>query len=185
MSDVQADEQSIRRIDPVSMARSERQLRIEISLSQLARLEGLILPPADEEKVSAVFAFAVNAEGLSCVDGEIRAQVRLTCQRCLSPLSLPLLSDVRWALVDKEDDLPAGYEQLQTEDGRCDLRALIEDELLLALPIVAMHDINDCAVAEQYRQEILVEEARAADEPTQRPFADLAALMAEKDKATR
>ncbi len=179
----QGGDEAIRRLDPVSLARTGRCLRIEMPLSAMTRLEGLVVSSGKDLRVTASFDFSVDDDGHSCVEGEIRAQPELVCQRCLSPVSVPLRSQVRWMLVADEDDLPADYERLQTEDGRCDLHELIEDELLLAMPIVAMHEISDCAVGDEYRRDILVAgEAAQQEAPTQRPFAGLAELLAQKDK---
>jgi uncharacterized protein len=101
----------------------------------------------------------------------LRAQAHggLTCQRCLKPFT-PLLKVDRWirfvvgereaeALdADSDDDVLALEPTL-------DLRTLVEDELLLACPIVPRHD--DCT-APAYRAD---ESAEAAS-----PFSVLAAL---------
>lgn len=75
---------------------------------------------------------------------QAHAELDLTCQRCLQAYRQPLHVD-RWlrfvneeaeaaALdVDSDDDVLALERQL-------DAKALIEDELLLALPIVPRHD---------------------------------------------
>ena len=72
------------------------------------------------------------------------ALVWLTCQRCLHPLSLTLTLDRRLRFV-------VGESQAETMDAELeddvlalprwlDLRELVEDELLLALPLVPRHD---------------------------------------------
>ena len=74
-----------------------------------------------------------------------RAEVAMACQRCLAPVRMPVAVD-RWirfvtgeeqaeALdADSEDDVLALPRWL-------DLSELIEDELLLALPIVPRHEV--------------------------------------------
>lgn len=104
---------------------------------------------------------------------QAQAYAGLTCQRCLRPLQL-LLQLQRWirfvageqqaeALdADSDDDVLALEPAL-------DLRALVEDELLLACPIVPRHD--DCRPP-----------AHRAGDPGEaghdNPFAALAALKA-------
>lgn len=47
-----------------------------------------------------------------------------------------------------EDELPESYELIQLdENGEFDLNELIEDELILSLPIVAMHPLEECPMA--------------------------------------
>lgn len=103
-----------------------------------------------------------------------QAQVALTCQRCLQPVTETLAVD-RWirfvateaeaeALdVDSEDDVLAMPRHL-------DARELIEDELLLVLPLVPRHE--RCP-------EPLVHVDEEPPEPAEErpnPFATLAAL---------
>lgn len=73
----------------------------------------------------------------------------MTCQRCLEPVVVALAAD-RWfrfvadeATAEMEDD--EAEEDVLAIDDALDLRELIEDELLLALPVVPMHE--DCPVA--------------------------------------
>lgn len=100
------------------------------------------------------------------------AQVHRECQRCLQPVALALAVDRRLRFVD--DEATAAALDADSEDDvlvvsrQFDLQALVEDELLLAMPLVPMHD--DCP-------DPLVQPV--ADEPAgaqAHPFAALAAL---------
>lgn len=82
------------------------------------------------------------------VNGHIEAEVVMQCQRCMENFSLDLSCDVAIAFV--HDD----FEQKKAEDSGYDVfwlsekelfdpRVLIEDELLLALPQIAMHPESD------------------------------------------
>jgi len=72
-----------------------------------------------------------------------RARVRRECQRCLQPVALEL--EVARALRFVADEATAEALDAESEDDvlalprRLDLHALVEDELLLALPLVPMH----------------------------------------------
>ena len=72
------------------------------------------------------------------------AKVRLQCQRCLQPMLVTLRSnsDIRFvageeqaAALDEESD-----EDVLALSRSLDAKSLIEDELLLALPLVPKHD---------------------------------------------
>ena len=72
------------------------------------------------------------------------AQVPLRCQRCLEPFLEPM-QDERWfrfvadeARAQAEDE--GSDEDLLVWAPRFNLQELIEDELLLALPLVPMHE---------------------------------------------
>lgn len=71
-------------------------------------------------------------------------EVPLTCQRCLGPVQTPLQLD-RWfrfvateAVAEAQDD--DCEEDLLALEPRPNLIELLEDELLMALPLVPMHE---------------------------------------------
>lgn len=75
-----------------------------------------------------------------------RADVVLECQRCLAPMPLAIDIDRAFRFVADED----AAAQLDAEDEEndvlvtsraYDLHGLLEDELLLALPIVPRHEV--------------------------------------------
>ena len=74
---------------------------------------------------------------------EVRAELPLQCQRCLQTVALPIVDRALFRLVDVEPALTE--EELEAEDeALCvaepiDLLALVEDQLILALPLVPMH----------------------------------------------
>lgn len=100
------------------------------------------------------------------------AQVRRECQRCLQPVTLALAVDRRLRFVD--DEATASALDVDSEDDvlvasrQFDLQTLVEDELLLAMPLVPMHDT---CLAPMVRPA-----ADEAVEPQAHPFAALAAL---------
>jgi uncharacterized protein len=74
----------------------------------------------------------------------VHATVRLECQRCLQPVAVPLSLKPAFRFVQGED--AAARLDAESEDDvleltpSLDLRELVEDELLLALPIVPRHE---------------------------------------------
>jgi uncharacterized protein len=81
--------------------------------------------------------------GTDYVDVRVQASVTLTCQRTLEPFVLPLSVDTRLGLIRQERDeagLPPECEPLLVaDDGRLRPADVIEDELLLALPLVPVN----------------------------------------------
>jgi uncharacterized protein len=99
------------------------------------------------------------------------AAVSVECQRCLQTMVVPLHVDRRLFFVEGEDAAAAldtdSEDDVLTLEPAIDLRALIEDELLLALPLVPRHEV--CPEPLPLRGE----DAAPAEE---HPFAALAAL---------
>ena len=67
----------------------------------------------------------------------------LVCQRTLEPFELPVVVNTRLGLIKQERDeagLPPECEALLVaEDGRLNPADVIEDELLLALPLIPIN----------------------------------------------
>ena len=104
---------------------------------------------------------------------EASTRVMLECQRCLMPVAADVTAQRSFLFVHGEDT--AAELDSDSEDDvlaltrSLDVRELIEDELLLALPIVPRHDT--CP------QPLLASEPEpAAEEEAPHPFAALAAL---------
>lgn len=104
----------------------------------------------------------------------LRASTRVTlqCQRCLQPMPQALDVD-RWFRFAADEDEAARLDEESDDDvlvesRRFDLFELIEDELILALPIVPRHDACPAPLAAPAEP--------AAEEARPNPFAALAAL---------
>ncbi|MBW8848550.1 MAG: DUF177 domain-containing protein [Burkholderiales bacterium] len=106
------------------------------------------------------------------------ARVALTCQRCLKPVQEDIAID-RWIrFVDTEAEAAAldvdSDDDVLALPRHLDARELIEDELLLALPLVPRHDACPEPLAHVDEEE----EAEVDERPN--PFAALAALKRQK-----
>ncbi len=112
-----------------------------------------------------------------------RAQLPLLCQRSLKRFLLPVEVTQKLALVADEDQeaaLPEGYEALVVDaEGTIHPAQLIEDELILALPVVAVDPATE-PVALSWPAS--GREVAAAEETAARanPFAVLAELKNKK-----
>lgn len=108
------------------------------------------------------------------------ASVPLICQRCLQPVDVPLAVDREFRFVADEATAEAlddeSEEDLLALSREFDLRELIEDELLMAVPLVPRHD--ECPVPVQLASSDEDFEAASASAPN--PFAALAGLRKDK-----
>lgn len=117
----------------------------EIELGSLPRLANLLHSVSGN--VRASLRFRQRGAGLVGVTLEYDTTVELMCQRCLEPMSQPLADSVDITLLPSDTDtyVPEGTEPVFLDDGRLQPAALLEDELIVALPLVPKHArIEDC-----------------------------------------
>ena len=106
------------------------------------------------------------------------ADVILQCQRCLQPLDEAVHVDRHFRFVADEDTAAALDDEIEDEvlalPKSLNLRDLVEDEMLLALPLVPRHDVCPETIPMQFGDVEIVEEKA-------NPFASLALLRKDKD----
>lgn len=150
-----------------------------IKLSALDRLSSLILNDATNDApsiISATFEFTQNEFKKAVIKGHISATLSVECQRCLEPMAHYFDNDFA-LLIDASDEEVKQF-QLDTvysEDGELDVYEVIEDELILSLPIILMHEETSCNAF--WKSE--AEEQTVSDKPN--PFAVLSTLKGKTD----
>lgn len=116
-----------------------------ISVKQLARLRPLLL--RDDGQLEASVSLRRDEGGVARLEGSLRGGVWLECQRGLHPFEhrLDLSFSLRLAASEAEERrlLKVG-EALLVEDDQLALRQVLEDELLLALPVAPRCEDPDC-----------------------------------------
>jgi uncharacterized protein len=155
-------------VDVAALARSGGSVERSYSAAELTRLGEA--GSAADSTVSASFNCAVFDERIS-IHGELGGAVVLPCQRCLAPVTVPLQERFDLVVVRDEAEAAAeigGYEPVIADPTRLDLKWLVEEQVLLALPLVPMHDPGECerSVAEP-----------SQTRPGQRPFGNLRDLL--------
>jgi uncharacterized protein len=106
------------------------------------------------------------------------ASIPLTCQRCLGPVDTPLKVDRWFRFVNDEATAAAEdddcEEDLLALEPRPRIHEVLEDELLMELPLVPLHDTCPVPVVMQASDPMVGLEP---DEPQRKnPFAELAKL---------
>ncbi len=155
-----------RALDPFKHARDGICLEGTIPLAKLPRVAAELLEPMGD--AFAKLQFAVDQDGKAYIEGRVKASLALTCQRCLQPFDWSVDSVFKVSPVkntEEAEKLPAPYEPVMLQEGYVDLRRLIEDEIVLNLPMVAHHEPEECAV-----------QMGDYEERKPKPFAALASL---------
>ncbi len=150
------------------------EFRGRLALSQMPRLSSLVLP--DDAPIDVSFEFTRNLYQHPSVKGHIETRLQVECQRCLEPMPLELDFDFDLLIDASDDDVKAFQtDTLISDGGYINIVEVIEDELILSLPLISMHEDTSCH--QNWRPDELPEPEKATDNP----FAALAAL---KGKST-
>lgn len=121
-------------------AEREAELRGEIELKQLSRLRDML--HADSGSVRVGLRFGPRRTGWLGMQLECETTLRMLCQRCLEPMDLKVAATTKLGLVESaasESLLPDTYEPVLMDGARLKLAQLVEDELLMAVPLVPKH----------------------------------------------
>lgn len=123
----------------------------QLPLTDLARLAQELAKDADAAALPPISWSATGRQVAQRVGGpqlwldlKAEGQMAMECQRCLHAVTLPMLVDHSIRFV--KDEAAAAELDADSEDDvlalsrQFDLMDLIEDELIMALPIVPRHD---------------------------------------------
>lgn len=117
----------------------------EVGLAQLPRVAGAVI--GADQRFQVRLQFAESESGKRILHAQVTGQAWLECQRCLQPVLVALAADSRLTIVAHDDEARASlreHDPLVVPGNEFDTYALVEDEILLALPIVALHESSDC-----------------------------------------
>ncbi len=158
----------------------ERKLGLE-QLERVAAAGGL-----PGTRISARLRFGAF-ERRTTVEVRVEGTVVLQCQRCLQPCECAVADQAQLMVVALDmDEVPEGYEPVLGSAEQLSLAAVIEEQVLLALPLVPAHE-EDAARCAPVTGAPCVEPAvaaqpavRATSAETQMPFANLRELLENK-----
>lgn len=145
---MKAREFDARRLDVRALAKAAGELGGDWPLAGFERLRDVLAAPVPEDAVSwrARGAEVPVRGGSAELWLHLHAEVALPliCQRCLEPVTCPLVLERSFVFVADEAraaELDAEVEHdVLVVSRELDLHELLEDELLLELPLVPRHD---------------------------------------------
>ena len=120
-------------------------------------------------------------EGHPLVDVSVDGLVVMVCQRCMGPCNCEVAESASLLVVARDlEEVPGGYDAWIDEPEHMSVAGLVQEQLLLGLPLVPRHaEIADCSGVNE------LQDVRASGptlEEKQRPFANLRDLL---DKSER
>lgn len=135
-------------IDPLRFAREGESLERKIAVANLDRLHDR-LAGTDGEIRYRLAGLGGGAAKRSALRLQIEGEFSLICQRCLERLAFPLSVDETLLLARNEAELAAWEDADPTCEGlvaeaQMDVQGLVEDAILLALPMVPKHPEGEC-----------------------------------------
>lgn len=168
-------------VDPFKLVEQGRLFEGRIPQQDFPRLQDLLFS-SDEDAAEASKLIEVNLEftrtdtRLPVIKGHIKAELQMVCNRCLEATDLTIDSTLEVVLVSSDEQaerLQEGFDIWLVEDQKLFLRDFIEDEILLAMPIVISHE--DCEPAKALIEALPGEEndENTEEEQKENPFAAL------------
>ncbi len=173
MSAARADQ-----VNAIELAGRSAALERELGLTQMPRL--VEAGALDGTRVRAVLEFG-RFEGRPTVDLGVKGSVLLTCQRCMRPCECRIDDTARLMIVpDGDEQVAGGYEAVTGDAERLVLADLVEEQVLLCMPLVPMHE-DQAGCGESAPASTAVEVVSTA-EKKQRPFENLRELLGKGER---
>ena len=132
-------------IDPIQLSERGARLTGSLPLKSMPRLAQGSLEGSGDVMVDLAFE-RQEGEKVFIMHGVLRVRLQVTCQRCLETMDLDLEA-APWLILLKSGERPEQQEgdaDILVTDKPLSLSALVEDELLLVLPMVPMHAPDRC-----------------------------------------
>jgi len=143
-------------IDPLRLAKADAALSGSYELCQFDRVNAS-LKDGSKVQVSYKLEFSRDDKNqLFCIVGDLETVLPQVCQRCMQPMQHQLSIAIKLAIVSNEEEaenLPAEFEPYVDTGVPVKLQDFIEDELLLAMPLVSLHDEQECPAANKFKHE--------------------------------
>lgn len=135
-------------VDPVLYAERGVALSGSLAVSNLERLHDMLWDRDGSMQID--LQFGRDDQNICYIQGKVVGILHLCCQRCLQKMDFPV--DITLCLapvttLDAEKRLPQRYEPLFMEEERVIITSLIEEELLLQIPIAPKHEEGLCVAS--------------------------------------
>lgn len=139
-------------IDGLQFARAGLELRGSLTLDKLPRLAQM---QGSTEGLEYCLRGSTASNGKACLRISVKGDVQLICQRCLGSLQVPLEVEVELQLAGDAREIAQAEDDIDRvlASTEMDVAQLVEDEVILALPMVPRHESCVAAGAESQSRE--------------------------------
>ena len=137
-------------IDTLDFVRNTRTHHGKIRLDEFVRLQDYLSD--SQGKLEYKVSGTLDKNGKPIIQVTIKGTINLHCQRCLGGLAHVLDIQTAILLVENESELSC-LDETESVDGilaasDTNVFALIEDEIILSLPISPRHREDECSASE-------------------------------------
>jgi uncharacterized protein len=162
-------------LDIDRLSDAEADVDFAVPLAELPRLRAQLTSVSGEAHGRVHFR---RMAGVAVAELSLHGTAHLVCQRCLQTMDVDVEAATEIGLIAHEADadrVPEELEPVLAPDGRLSVAELVEEELLLTLPIVPLHTQAEGGVCVVADAPSLATNGR--EEEVQKPFAQLAELL--------
>lgn len=140
-------------VDPWRMIDMRREFGGTLPVSRLKRLQTMLADSSGQLMFD--LSFRRDALDRALIDVSVNGEVQMVCQRSLKPFAVTVAVDNVLALYRhevEERSAECEYDPILVSDGQVSIAELIEDEVMLSLPLVPknpQHAVIEPEVQEQ------------------------------------
>lgn len=157
-------------IDSLEFAHNNQSLQGSISIGNLERLHSYLAHTSGE--LAYLISGMLDGDDKPLLEISINGDIDLICQRCLKKMQYTLNIKTRLILAQSEHELSRYDDDIFVEaiyaSNELDALALIEDEIILSLPISPRHQDTNCHLSSKDKIHSTIDK--------EHPFAALASL---------
>jgi uncharacterized protein len=133
-------------LDPYKSAQRRLLCQGYFELSGFERLRAV--STINSGQINVDVKFDIDEQNLVKISGTGATVITLTCQRCNEPFEQAITIEYCFSPIKKAeqaDELPSYYDAIELdENGEVNLLSMVEDELLLVIPLIPKHELKDC-----------------------------------------
>ena len=145
-------------IDYIRYTDAKKTIKGDLKLSDCHRLLEILSPEISqkiknssnefEQFIHLEFDFGVDDFANRYITGYITAKLSLTCQRCMQAMEYPVEINLSLGFIKnkmQEQNISGLYDSFYIENSEpINFYALVEDEIILSLPLIAKHEDENC-----------------------------------------
>jgi len=138
-------------IEPLLLASRGEHLRGYIPIVCLSRLASSLYDTSGRAEYA--LKFDIDSSGQANITGSVNTELSMYCHRCMHKVLKKVESKLVLGIVScfaESELLLERYEPLVVEESLLKFADIIEDEILLALPLIVTHADQDCTINEAY-----------------------------------